>query len=217
MRCAVQLVGGDFVFQRESGRPSPLRNSWPNLPCNGVAGKIGHFLAPSTARICASNCSLQQAQSDQAVLDFVKGDQHLRAILRDGLLDKPPRLLKPARMRPPSNNGRLMLGPMLQMRLSQLKISFRSTLSVPGGACQLDGGKESRLGDADAFAGGRHGTFRLGHIRPPFQQIGGQADGNGRRLINVRGFRQRKSGRGLATKGGQGIFQVARAARSSPR
>ena len=105
-----------------------------------------------------------------------------------------------------------MFGPMLQARLSQLKISFRSTLSVPARARQLNGGKESRLGDADALAGGRHGTFRLRHVRPPFQQVGGQTDGNVRRPVEAGGFRQRKTGRQFGRKARPGRFPIGRAA-----
>ena len=126
---------------------------------------------------------LEQAQSNQAVLHLVECDQDLRAILRHGLLVSRLGALNPGAIAAAFKQRKADVGADAPDAVFPIENILQLRAFHPGGASELDGRKESRLGNANAFTGGRHGTFRLRNIRPPFQQVGWQADGNFRRLV----------------------------------
>ncbi len=223
IRWPFKAIGRLFHFPALFYRQSQLQNSsCQSFLVTESLESSATCLAPFNTRAFAHRVFLQQISSQASPsLNLVKCNQHLaQAVLRDGLL-----ICQRGRWRSDNREFvRLQTDRQADVRADAPGAAFpienvpleRDTSPLEA-ASQLDGGKESRLCNANAFTGGdaikRSASATSGRLS---KRSAGRPMGDVRRLVKAGRSPPAKNSTRFGRKGWQGHFRGGARCRSKP-
>jgi len=147
-----------------------------------ISSQLGRAAGVGHGAVLGRGLGRQMMQASQTILDFGEGDENPLAILGHGFRKRGLRALvvRPVAPAGKERQGKTRAdGPYAVFPVEKV---VELGADVTAGTGQAQDRKESGFGDADAGVGGGELALGFGNVRTAFEQVCGQAGGNGGRL-----------------------------------